>query len=147
MNGEKGYTLVELMIALAITGVISAVLGLAVQQIVTVPEQNNDKIAAVHAVQNAGHWVGLDGQTATGAVGGSSLTLTLADNSTLSYILYGDELHRVYGSSNRTIARDISNASFSITGNMITMDIESTPAGRWNISENGTYQVCMRPTG
>lgn len=147
MNGQKGYTLVELMIALAVTGVIATVLGLAVQQIVTVPEQNNDKIAAVHAVQNAGHWVGLDGQTATGATGGSSLTLTLADNSTVSYILYGDELHRVNGSSNRTIARDISSASFSVAGNMITMDIESTPGSRWNISENGTYQVCMRPTG
>ena len=147
MNGEKGYTLVELMIALAITGLITAVLGLAVQQIFTVPERNNTKIAAMHAVQNAGHWVGLDGQTATGATGGSSLTLTLADNSTLSYILFGDELHRVYGSSNRTIARDISSANFSVSGNMITMNIESSPASRWNVSENGTYQICMRPTG
>lgn len=147
MNRQKGYTLVELMIALAVTGVITTVLGLAVQQIVTVPEQNNDKIAAVHAVQNAGHWVGLDGQTATGAVGGSSLMLTLADNSTVSYILYDDELHRVYGSSNRTISRDISSASFSVVGNMITMDIESSPSNRWNISKNGTFQICMRPTG
>ena len=147
MNGEKGYTLVELMIALAITGLIVTVLGLAVQQIFTVPEQNNDKIAAMHAVQNAGHWVGLDGQTATGATGGNSLTLTLADNSTLSYILYGDELHRVYGSSNRTIARDISSANFSVSGSMITMNIESSPDSRWAISENRTYQICMRPTG
>jgi prepilin-type N-terminal cleavage/methylation domain-containing protein len=147
MNPQRGYTLVELMIALAITGVITTVLGLVVQQIFTVPEQNNGKIAATHAVQNAGHWVGLDGQTATGATGGSSLTLALADNSTVSYILYGDELHRVCGSSNRTIARNISSASFSVTGNMITMDIESTPSSRWNVSENGTYQVCMRSTG
>jgi len=147
MNGQKGYTLVELMIALAITGVITTVLGLVVQQIFTVPEQSNDKIAAMHAVQNAGHWVGLDGQTATGATGGSSLTLTLADNSTLSYVLYGDELHRVYGSSNRTIARDISSANFSVSGGMITMNIASSPSSRWAISENGTFQICMRPTG
>jgi prepilin-type N-terminal cleavage/methylation domain-containing protein len=147
MNKERGYTLVELMVALAITGMITTVLGMAVHQIATVPEQNNDKTAAVHAIQNAGHWVGMDGQTAVGATGGSSLTLTLADDSELSYVLYGDELHRVYGSSNRTVARDIGSVDFSVSGSMITMNIESSPDSRWDISENRTYQICMRATG
>ena len=101
---------------------------------------------ALHAIQNAAHWVSFDGQTAKSASGGSGLALTLPDDSSVSYILYGDELNRIYGSSNRTIARGIASASFSVEGRLITMNITAAPDSRWDISESGTYQVNMRPT-
>jgi prepilin-type N-terminal cleavage/methylation domain-containing protein len=147
MKGERGYTLVETLLAIAITGFIATVLGLTVQQVAFVPEQGNDQVDALHAVQNAAHWVGLDGQTAASASGGSSLNLTLPDNSVIIYTLSGDSLLRDDGSANRTIAEDISSVNFTVEGRVITMNIAAAPASRWDVSENQTYQIYMRPTG
>jgi prepilin-type N-terminal cleavage/methylation domain-containing protein len=146
MKGQQGYTLVELAIALVITGTIATVLGLVAQQTVAVPARGNDQVNAAHAIQNAIHWVSLDGQTAKSASGGSTLTLTLPDDSTVTYTLEGDALHRVSASSNRTIAQCISEASFSVDGRLITMNLTAAPESRWNVSENGTYQISMRPS-
>lgn len=146
MKGERGYTLLELMITLAITGAIAIVLGMVVQQTVTVPARGGDEVNAQHAIQNAVHWVSLDGQAAKAASGGSGLTLTLPDSSSVSYVLDGNALHRVSGSSDRTIARQISSASFSVEWRLITMNITAAPDSRWDISENGTYRISMRPT-
>ena len=143
---ERGYTLVELMIALAITGFLAATLGLVVQQTVTVPERGSAQVNARHAIQNAAHWVSLDGQTAKSASGGSGLALTLPDDSSVSYILDGDDLHRISGSSDRTIAQGIASANFSVDGRQITMNISAATDSRWDMSESGTYQINMRPT-
>ena len=145
MKREEGFTLIEFMIVIAITGFIVSVLGVAIHQIVTVPEYGNDKITAMHELQNAAHWVNIDGQMAKSASGGNQLILTLPDDSTIDYTLEGNELHRIAGTSNRTIAQNITTANFSIQSRLITMNITSSPAGRWSVSENGTYQVCLRP--
>jgi prepilin-type N-terminal cleavage/methylation domain-containing protein len=146
MKNERGYTMVELLIAIAITGFMATTLGLVVQQTVTVPERGDEQVNALHAIQNAGHWVSLDGQTAKSASSGSGLTLTLPDDSSISYSLNGNELHRLEGTADRTIARGISSVAFSVEGRLITMNIVAEPDGRFDTSENGTYQINMRPT-
>ena len=147
MRGERGYTLVETLIAIAITGFIVTILGLTVQQFVTVPEQGDNHVDALHAVQNAAHWVSLDGQTAKSASGGSSLSLTLPDNSIVSYNMSGNSLQRTFKGVSRTVAENVSSVNFTIQGRVITMHITAAPDSRWSISENQTYQVYMRPTG
>jgi type II secretory pathway pseudopilin PulG len=134
MKGERGYTLVEALIAIAITGFLVTVLGMVVQQM-------------VHPVQNAAHWLTLDGQTAQSAVGGSSLTLTLPNEGTITYTLSGDKLYRLYGSSNRTMAGNVASANFTVQDRVIYMTIVTVPDSRWDISENYTYQAYMRPEG
>src|SRR4030042_566461 len=147
MRGERGFTIVELLIATAIIGCIATVLGLVVQQIAAVPERGDDQVEALHAVQNAAHWVGLDGQTAKSAEGGISLILTLPDESVISYSRLGDTLYRNDSGGNRTIARNISGLDFTVDGRIITMNIIAAPDSRWDISENKTYQISMRPAG
>jgi prepilin-type N-terminal cleavage/methylation domain-containing protein len=146
MKRERGYTLVELMIALAITGVMVVTIGMVVHETVTVPDSGNEQVRALHAIQNAAHWVSIDSQAAKAASGGSGLTLTLPDDSTVTYTLDDDELHRIDSDTDRTISTGIKNVDFSVSGRLITMVITAEQDGDRGISENGTYQIFMRPT-
>jgi len=146
MNRERGFTLVELIIATAITGLIVGVLGTAVFQIVNVTDYGGDKLVAAHELQNAAHWVSRDAQMADNATGGSELVLTLPDASTITYTVNSTELLRTAGGSSMTLAQNITSANFSVENRIVTMSITSSPEGRWNVSENRTYKVYLRPT-
>ena len=148
IKAERGFSLVELIVATAITGLVVSGLGTAIYQIITVTEYGNDRLTATHELQNVAHWFSLDGQAASTANVGSELVLTPSDNgSSITYSLVGTELHRMAGDSNMTLAQNITSANFSVENHTITMTIISFPEGRWNVSENGTYKVCLRPTG
>lgn len=146
MKGEQGFTLVELLVVTAITGFIFGILGAAIHHVVTIPEYGNDRVTALHELQNVAHWVNLDGQMAQSATGGGELILTLPDSSSISYTLVGSDLLRTTSTSNRTLAQNVASVNFSIQDRYITMDIISSPAGRWGVSENETYKICLRPT-
>jgi prepilin-type N-terminal cleavage/methylation domain-containing protein len=149
MKSQKGFTLVELVIAAAITGLIVTSLGVAVQQTFTVTDSGNDRMLAMHELQNAARWVNHDGQMASTAISEdepAKLSLTLPDDSSITYTVVGTELHRTAGESQMTLARNISSISFSVENRVITMTITSSPPGRANISEQGTYKVYLRPT-
>ena len=146
MKGERGFSLVELTVAIAITGLIVSGLGTAIYQILTVTEYGNDKLTAAHELQNAAHWFSLDGQRASAASGGDELVLTLSDNSSVTYVLVGTELRRTAGGSSITLARNITSADFAVENRIITMTVTSSPEGRWDVSEDGAYKVYLRPT-
>ena len=147
MNKQSGMTMVELIIAVAITGVIVAFLGTAIYQILNVSEYGNNRLTALHEMQNAAYWLNLDGQGAVSATGTSQLVLTLSDNSTVTYSLSGTKLLRSSGSQQMTLARNISAVSFTVNGRLITMNLTSAPAARMDVSQNGTYMVYLRPAG
>jgi hypothetical protein len=141
---ERGFTMVDLVMATAVTGLIVSFLGTSIYQMLTVTEYGNDRLTAMHELQNAAYWFSLDGQGAKAAIGGSELVLTLADNATITYSLTGTELQRTTGEGQRTLAKNITSADFSIGNRVITMSLTSSPEGRDNVSENGTYQVSLR---
>ena len=130
--------MVELVVAVAVTGIIVIFLGTAIYQIITVSEYGNNRLTALHELQNVAHWFNLDSQGARAATGGNQLILTLSDNSTISYSLIGTELRRASGGPQMTLARNISSANFSIINRIITMSLTSSPAGRDAVSQNGT---------
>jgi len=100
----------------------------------------------LHELQNVAHWVNIDGQMAQSASGGNELVLTLPDSSSVNYTVVGTDLFRTTSTSNRTLAKNIASANFSIQNRIITVDLASAPDGRWGVSENETYQICMRPS-
>lgn len=145
MKREYGFTLLELAIATAIAGFIFTILGVAMYQVLTIPESGNDHLTAQHELQNVAHWLSLDAQMAKSATGGSSLVLTLSDNTSVTYSLAGKELRRRHGTSNMTLAKNIKVVNFSVQNRYITTNITSAPAGRWGVSENKTYMTYLRP--
>ncbi len=147
MKGERGYSMVEALIALGIAGFIVTAIALAMQQIVTVPERGDDQLDAIHTVQNAAHWITLDGQMAEAAVGGSNLTLTLPSTAVVGYALNGSSLIRYYSGGNQTVAKNIIGANFTILNRNIYFTIVAAPESRWDVSTNQTYQVYMRSNG
>ena len=114
IKSEQGFTFVELLVVIAITGFIVTVVAVGINYIVTVPEYGNDRMTALHELQNAAHWVNKDGQMSKSATGGGQLVLTLYDDSSITYTVEGAELHRIASTSNRTIAKNITSASFSV---------------------------------
>ena len=57
---EKGYTLIEMLVTIAIVGAITGVMSMAVIVIMKVNPQNNDWAVALQQVQNAGYWISRD---------------------------------------------------------------------------------------
>jgi prepilin-type N-terminal cleavage/methylation domain-containing protein len=162
MKNQEGFTLPELLVTVAITGLIVGFLGTMVYQMLTVTEYGGDKMTATHELQNAANWVSYDGQMAKTASGGSKLVLLLPDSSQVTYELVGTELLRNEGESQMTLARNISAVQFSVEERtehvtagvfsedrrlrIITMNVTSAPEGRPNIIEERQYKICLRPT-
>jgi len=64
-KGEKGFTLIELVIAIAITGLIGAGITTAILQTFNLSSRTTNHMAAVREVQEAGYWVSLYAYTAS----------------------------------------------------------------------------------
>jgi len=138
--------MVELLVAIAVTGIIVTFLGTAIYQIINVSEYVNDRLTAMHELQNAAHRFNLDGQKAVTASINDGLLLTISETSSITYALVGTELRRTEDDSQMTLARNISSVDFSIDNRVITMSLTSSPEGRDSVSENGTYKVFLRPS-
>lgn len=94
---ETGYTLVELLVTLAITGIIFTAVGTAIYQLTTVSNYGNDQLTAGHELQNTACWFNRDSQAALTAAGGEALNLTLPRGQTIIYSLAGNDLQRIEG--------------------------------------------------
>jgi len=145
MNGQKGMTIAELVVAIAASGIIVVFLGTAIYQIFNISGYGNDRLTATHELENIAHWFNIDGQEAKVATGGSTLTLTMADDSSITYTLAGTEMRRTSGSGEMILAHNITSASFEIDTRLVTMSLTSSPPGRYGVSESGTYIVYLRP--
>jgi len=144
-TNQKGMTMVELMMTIAITGIIVTFLGTAVYQIINVSGYGNDRLSAQHELQNAASWFNADIQQSVAATGGTQLVLTLSNNTTVTYSLAGNILQRSASGASKALALNISSAAFSITNRLASMTLYCRPSWRESTSENGTYMAYLRP--
>jgi hypothetical protein len=147
MNGQKGMTIAELVVAIAAAGIIVVFLGTAIYQIFNVSGYGNDQLTATHELENIAHWFNTDGQGAKAATGGATLALIMGDGSSITYELAGTELRRTEGGDDMILARNITSAHFTIDERVVTMSLISSPQGQYGVSESGTYLVYLRPVG
>ena len=128
---QKGFTLVELLVVLAITGVIIAPLMLATITLLTNPQRTTDRSIVLQQIQNAGRWISRDiqmsGNVSATAPRGFPLTITIpvddnpANSYTIDYVFDGNKLiRREYNSTHTLIGEtlvsqyvDTNNTAFS----------------------------------
>ncbi|MDY6911652.1 MAG: hypothetical protein SVM79_04765 [Chloroflexota bacterium] len=143
-TNERGFTLAEVLVTTAISMAIAGLLGTAIYQFFVVTNQGSDTMTAMHQIQNASHWLNIDGQMSNSANGGSQLELTIPNSATVTYALSGTELRRTVEGSQMTVARNISSIDFSIDGRVITTTITAAPEEGGGISEQGAFKVYLR---
>jgi len=61
---QRGFTLIELIVAIAITGLITGGITTAIFQVFNVNTLSNNHMLALRQVQNAGYWISHDAQMA-----------------------------------------------------------------------------------
>jgi len=158
--GERGTTLLELMLGLAVTGmIVCGVVGLIFQEYSGTANAKT-RITAAHEIGNAVRVLSEDAaMTANtdlveGAQPRDYVTLNWIQRQdfvdlphSCSYWLDGSELRRNYDGTVTTVARNISSVKFSQTGRLLTVSICCTP--QWWILDDAiekTYRVYLRPT-
>lgn len=169
--GEKGYTLIELLVAITIMAAATGAAAGGIFQIIRNIERNGNHTAAVLQVQNAGNRISYDVQTAQSVTADN---LTLPDFIVLSWIdgSSGDEYQVTYtledmpdstlkelrrnrsvnGSTNTTllvaqyIDPDPEKTSCNLTSGILNLTITATVGrGATMESETRTCQVAPRP--
>ncbi len=63
-KGEKGFTLIEVLVATAIVALIAGAATQTTFQVYDDTTRNGDHVTAVRQVQNAGYWIGRDARMA-----------------------------------------------------------------------------------
>jgi len=63
-RGEKGFTLIEVLVVVGILGAIMGVMAMTVGIMPKVSGESNDQAIALRQVQNAGYWITRDAQRA-----------------------------------------------------------------------------------
>src|SRR3990172_6223548 len=157
-RGDPGFTLVELLVALAVTSSVIGLLSTALFQFLTATSGGHDRLAVQRDHDTAFQWINRDAQMAVPelATVGSDLTLQWADvvgtptTYESSYSQSGAELVRaltVDGTpSSQTVARHLVASGFSASrsGNLLTVSITSAMG---DVTQTRTESIYMRPMG
>ena len=95
-SGEKGFTFIELVVAIGIITLISGAAATAIFQVFKGTERNNDYMTAVHQVQNAGYWISRDARMAQSV---SADNLTPPDFLVMNWTEWDESDEAVYHSA------------------------------------------------
>ena len=59
-RGERGFTLIEVLVVIAIVALITTAATMSTFQVFNVTRRSNDHVVTVRQVQNAGYWISRD---------------------------------------------------------------------------------------
>jgi prepilin-type N-terminal cleavage/methylation domain-containing protein len=161
---QAGFTLIELIAAMAITGLISLGATISSFQVLTQTTKNSDYTTANRNAMNAIHWISRDAMMAQTMAGvddfpqNGNLTLSWIEwnstSHTANYSLENGNLFRIYsdgGQATRTlVAEDINsdaNSTFCSSDNgVLTVTITSSVGeGSRVVDAKRVREVALRP--
>jgi prepilin-type N-terminal cleavage/methylation domain-containing protein len=152
-HDKRGFTIIEILIALAISGFLAAGIGVAISQIGRVSDVCNSRVVAINQVENAIHYINRDIQQAQKIeINGSGYWIRLTwvswvDDSTIQVVynvdssrnLMRQEATTIGGSTNVTtitVARYIDSGSKAVTA----PDTALTPPEKsWTVQLSAIY--------
>jgi len=143
-QGEKGFTLLEVLVGLAIVAVIVVPITTTTTLIVKSFRQAAEQNAVLPQVQNAGYWISLDVQIASGinpsGLNGFPLSLDIPTDGNpehdgrILYSFVGNKLMRkVYDSSGEILVSETFIADCIDTDNT-TFSLVDTDAGHYRLT-------------
>jgi prepilin-type N-terminal cleavage/methylation domain-containing protein len=161
-KNQRGYTLVEMLIALAILGIIAPVLGVSVFQVVSANELAGKHMTAVKQVESAVYWISHDTQMAqtVETSGGSGFPLSLTwiewDNTSnnVTYTIQNGELQRARSVDGgeptvTTIAwhinEDVGMTNCQFDDGVLTIKITASLEGFRSASETRVSEIVPKP--
>lgn len=162
---QKGFTLVELLVVVAITGLITWGITMTIFQVFDINTRSTNRMAAISQLQNAGFWVSPDVQMAQnvtpGVSSGFPLTLTWIEwgtNNTheviYSLVAMSGELKKLQREHYRNLALnsttivaeyinpDPQKTKCEFVGGELIFTVTATVGGE---SETRVYEVKPRP--
>ncbi len=150
---QRGMTLVELLLALGISGVIIGALGASIYTIMSVTGRGNAEISLLHDIQSASHWITSDVRMARditlfGGDPASNLILNWDDIEgnphSCNYTFTGRELIRSCNGTSSTVAWNVSSIEFSQNDDVLTYTLTSETQGRWVVNKEITGHINLR---
>jgi prepilin-type N-terminal cleavage/methylation domain-containing protein len=133
---EKGFTLIEMLVAMAIAGAIMGVMSAAVITIIRTTAQNDEWNVNLRQVQNAGHWITSDALMAQAVViptpGHFPLTLKWSDWNNISSTQYNNNIKYILNGS--TLTRSLNDGPAILIAQYIVPDPAFTNCV-WNATE------------
>lgn len=158
---QKGFTLIEILVAMLVGGMLMAGIVTAVFQIVYGAGQIREESVALSDIDNAAHWLTRDvvlGQSTdlvNGAPQVSQMTLTWNDStwwaeqeeSISHYVTYtysGTALQRNYDGVVTTVGRHLTDVGFSLDGRLVTITLTSSLEEEPRSTVTRNYTIYMR---
>ncbi|MBN1368027.1 MAG: prepilin-type N-terminal cleavage/methylation domain-containing protein [Dehalococcoidales bacterium] len=163
-KSECGFTLIEIVVALAVVGVLSTAIVMIISQIYTTNMRDSARMTAVQNAQSALHWLSRDVQMAqtvqTGGTSGFPLQLNWVEWETndaysVTYTLVDGEFRRgtsINGEeADEIMVADYINADedktfCSFSGRVLNLSLTaSVPYGFHTASETRIVEILARP--
>ena len=155
---QKGFTLIEILVVMAVGGMIMTGAMLTIYQIVWGTERSNDQVMALTDAHYAAMWLKWDLQMAQDtnltdgdSVPESSVSLGWIDNTgfaaanesahSSNYTLSGTELLRNYDGTTKIVGRHISSIGFIQNGRVVTCNLTATGPGIMERVENLEFSI------
>ena len=132
-NKQNGYGLIELILGLALTGILATGFATFAWQSINVTDDTKDRMNALMQVENAGYWVSRDIQM--------SVNFTLGDNAGFPLQLRWQDMDHndyeaIYSLSENGISRNLTKNEESPVHTLIAQNID-TAASSTNVSATG----------
>ncbi len=161
-RGEKGFTLLEVVVGVAIMAVIAMPLAMLTMTLLTNPERSNDNNIVLQQVQNAGTWISRDVQMSRSVnatdPNGFPLTLQIPVDSdenndySIEYLLDGSKLKRQVYDSSENLTSETFIADYITSDNTTFATVNATAglhkltirATKDKASATGGYEINQR---
>jgi prepilin-type N-terminal cleavage/methylation domain-containing protein len=156
-KSQRGFTLIEVLMAIAVTAIIAVFVTVSIFQIVNVNSKSNSRLIAVEEVENAINWITKDAQMAQfsqfSETGTQPLPVNLAWANEYDYP--PTSVSVIYRINGNQLLRDYSINGEPPTTTVVVSDIDPDPlATNWSFSwspssERGalTFQISVTVGG